>query len=69
MDQCMVLVEKGIPIHPGDEVILIGENEYHAISCEDLGQKVGSCQVEFMARLSNRLPRHFVEAPLIYPAK
>lgn len=69
MDQCMVLVDKDIPIQQGDEVILIGENEYHGISCEDLGQRVGSGQVEFMTRLSDRIPRYFVEGPLIYPAK
>ncbi|MCI8336703.1 MAG: alanine racemase [Peptococcaceae bacterium] len=69
MDQCMILIDKDIPIQAGEEVILIGANEYDAISCEDLGKLVGSGQVEFMTRLTNRLPRKYVETPLIYPAK
>lgn len=69
MDQCMILIDKDIPIQAGEEVILIGANEYDAISCEDLGRLVGSGQVEFMTRLTDRLPRHFVEEPLLYPAK
>lgn len=69
MDQCMILIDKDIPIQAGEEVILIGANEYDAISCEDLGKLVGSGQVEFMTRLTDRLPRKYVEAPLIHPAK
>lgn len=69
MDQCMILVDKNIPIKAGEEVILIGSNQYNTISCEDLGKRIGSGQVEFMTRLTDRLPRHFVNEPLIYPSK
>lgn len=59
MDQLMVNIEWETAYN-GDEVILIGEAEGTAITCEDLAQWAGTIPYEVLTNINTRVPRIYV---------
>lgn len=58
MDQLMCAVDD--TVHPGDEVVLIGEQEGEMISVDEVAKQVGTIPHEIMCSLK-RIPRIYVE--------
>jgi alanine racemase len=59
MDQMMVNIESD-SAYNGDEVILIGEMDGQAITCEDLAGWAGTVPYEILTNINTRVPRIYV---------
>ncbi len=59
MDQTMVNVEWETAYN-GDEVILLGESDQLAITCDDLAQWAGTIPYEVLTNINTRVPRVYV---------
>jgi alanine racemase len=58
MDQCMIDVTHIDGVKIGDEVILIGKDEYNnVITAEDIAKQVGTINYEVVCAVSKRVPR------------
>lgn len=58
MDQCMVDVTDVPNVKLGDEVILIGEDEFgNSISAEDIAYAIGTISYEIICSINKRVPR------------
>jgi alanine racemase len=58
MDLCMVdVTDVPVPVSPGDEVVLMGEQGDDAISAWDLADWAGTIPYEILAGFSDRVPR------------
>ena len=60
MDLTLVDVTDIPPIHPGEEVTLIGRQGEHQITVADLSRWAQSIPHEIVSQLSTRLPRHYI---------
>jgi alanine racemase len=60
MDQSMVQLSDLKDVHPGDEVILIGNQINENISAEEIAKRWGTISYEVVCGLSNRLPRIYL---------
>ncbi len=47
-------------IFPGEEVILLGEQQGESVRAEELAARAGTITYEIFTRISDRVPRHFV---------
>jgi alanine racemase len=61
MDQIVVNIE-GDSAYNDDEVILIGEAEGQAITCEDLAEWAGTIPYEILTNINTRVPRVYIDA-------
>jgi alanine racemase len=59
MDQIIVNIE-GDSAYNDDEVILIGEAEGQAITCEDLAEWAGTIPYEILTNINTRVPRVYI---------
>ncbi len=58
MDQCMIDITDIQGVKVGDEVILIGEDEYNnVITADDIANKLGTISYEVVCAVSKRVPR------------
>jgi alanine racemase len=57
MDQTMVRVPEGVDVQPGDEVVLIGEQDGEQISASDMARALGTINYEVLCAISKRVPR------------
>jgi alanine racemase len=58
MDQCMIDITDIDGVKVGDEVILVGEDEYNnVISADDIAKQVGTINYEVVCAVSKRVPR------------
>jgi alanine racemase len=58
MDQCMIDITDIDGVKIGDEVILIGADEYNnAITADDIAKQVGTINYEVVCAVSKRVPR------------
>lgn len=61
MDQCMVdvtdLVQQGIDIRMGDEVVLFGQQQGKSIPVEELAAAIGTINYELVCLIGKRIPR------------
>ncbi|NMM65960.1 alanine racemase [Clostridium sp. P21] len=61
MDMCMSDVTGIDDVKVGDEVILIGESSGEKIAVEDLAEYMGTIPYEVTAKISKRVPRHYIK--------
>ena len=62
MDQCMVDVTEVPDVKIGDEVILIGSDEYgNKITADDLANHIGTISYEILCDISKRIPRIYIK--------
>ncbi|WPC39517.1 alanine racemase [Clostridium sp. JS66] len=61
MDMCMSDVTGIDDVKVGDEVILIGESSGEKITVEDLAELMGTIPYEVTAKISKRVPRHYIK--------
>lgn len=61
MDQFMVAIENGVMVQPGDEAVLLGSQGSERISADELASLIGTISYEFLAALSGRIPRLYME--------
>lgn len=59
MDQIVVNIEWNTAYN-GDEVILIGESQEAAITCEDLARWAGTIPYEILTNINTRVPRVYI---------
>jgi alanine racemase len=57
MDQTMVRVPDDIDVQPGDQVILIGEQDGERITASDMARTIGTINYEIVCAISRRVPR------------
>jgi alanine racemase len=58
MDQCMIDITGIEGVNIGDEVILIGEDEYNnVITADDIAKQIGTINYEIVCAISKRVPR------------
>ncbi|HYG59697.1 MAG TPA: alanine racemase C-terminal domain-containing protein, partial [Symbiobacteriaceae bacterium] len=57
MDQTMVRIPDEVDVRPGDEVVLIGEQEGTRLTATDMAQTVGTINYEIVCGISKRVPR------------
>lgn len=57
MDQCMVRVPEDLEVRPGDEVVIIGEQDGERITASDLARQLGTINYEVICGISKRVPR------------
>lgn len=58
MDQCMIDITGIDGVNIGDEVILIGEDEYNnVITADDIAKQIGTISYEIVCAISKRVPR------------
>lgn len=58
MDQCMIDITDTEGVKVGDEVILIGEDEYNnVITADDIANQLGTISYEVICAVSKRVPR------------
>lgn len=62
MDQCMVDVTDIPDVKLGDEVILIGSDDYgNRITADDLANNIGTISYEILCDISKRIPRIYIK--------
>lgn len=61
MDQMMVDLGMGGTAYNGDDVLLFGEMDGHAIPLEALCEKMGTITYEVLCSISSRVPRVYIE--------
>lgn len=59
MDQCMIKLDKPIPI--GTEVILIGESNGLSVSVDDIATKLDTINYEVTCMIAPRVPRVYIQ--------
>jgi alanine racemase len=59
MDQVTVAVPDGVPVHLGDEAVVVGEQGQEALRLEELAELSGTINYELAAGLSARLERRY----------
>lgn len=61
MDQSVVdvtpLVERGIVVQPGDEVVLLGQQGQRSLTADEVGRRTGTINYEVVSRILPRVPR------------
>lgn len=57
MDQTMVRVPDDLPVKPGDEAVLIGEQQGEWITASDMARTIGTINYEVVCAISKRVPR------------
>jgi alanine racemase len=57
MDQTMVRVPDGADVRPGDEVVIIGEQDGERVTASDLAALLGTINYEILCGISKRVPR------------
>jgi len=58
MDHCMAdVTDMAQPISPGDEVVLIGQQDGQTITANDLATQMGTISYEVTCMISGRVPR------------
>jgi alanine racemase len=57
MDQTMVRLPDDVDVHPGDEVVIVGEQEGERITASDLAATLGTINYEILCGISKRVPR------------
>lgn len=62
MDQIMVRVPSDMAVAPGDEVVLIGEQEGERITATDLANWIGTINYEVLCDIGKRVPRCYLPA-------
>ncbi|MCB0060698.1 MAG: alanine racemase [Caldilineaceae bacterium] len=64
MDQTIVdvtpLTEQGVPVQPGDEVVLIGRQRQRQLTTEEIAERLGTVNYEVVSRILPRVPRVLV---------
>lgn len=60
MDQLMVAMPEGVPVHPGDEVVLIGTQGDESITVLEIATLVGTIPYEVFCDFSERVPRIYI---------
>ena len=60
MDQLMVEVPAGLPVAPGDEVVIVGEQGGERIMMDELAEKAGTINYESACGFSRRMERRRV---------
>ncbi|HEY8347471.1 MAG TPA: alanine racemase [Symbiobacteriaceae bacterium] len=65
MDQMMVRVPADLSVQPGDEVILIGEQEGERVTATDLARLIGTINYEVVCGISKRVPRWYRKGDLL----
>lgn len=61
MDQCMLQLDSVPEAVPGDEVVLLGEQNSQRITADDLAARWGTLNYEVVCGLADRLPRLYTE--------
>ena len=69
MDLTLIDVTDSPDVKPGDEVILIGEQNGLRIRAEDLAKQIGTISYEIVTGISSRVPRVYLEAENAKQAK
>lgn len=57
MDQTMVRIPDGLEVEPGDEVVLIGEQNGEWITASEVAGLIGTINYEVLCAISKRVPR------------
>jgi alanine racemase len=57
MDQCMIDVTDIPGVRPGDEVVLIGEQDGERITAEEVAHRLGTINYEVISEILARVPR------------
>ncbi|HYF77717.1 MAG TPA: alanine racemase [Symbiobacteriaceae bacterium] len=57
MDQTMVRIPPSLPVEPGDEVVIIGEQEGERITASEVAAHLGTINYEVLCAISKRVPR------------
>lgn len=65
MDQLMVEVPPGVLCQPGDDVVLIGTQGNESITVLEVAYLVGTIPYEIFCNFSERVPRVYVEKPIV----
>ncbi len=61
MDHCMAdVTDLAVPVSPGDEVVLIGQQGGQAITADELAAKLGTIAYEVTCMISGRVPRIYL---------
>jgi alanine racemase len=60
MDQCMVDIGRDGTAYNGDDVLLFGESDGHAIPLESLCDKINTITYEFLCGITLRVPRLYI---------
>lgn len=62
MDQCMIDLSEIPDISVGDEVILIGQDEFgNKITADDMADNIGTISYEILCDVSKRIPRVYIK--------
>jgi alanine racemase len=65
MDQTIVdvtsIVEMDLPVHQGDEVVLIGRQGTAELSADEVGRRLGTINYDVVSRILARVPRVLVD--------
>jgi len=62
MDQIMVRVPSDVAVAPGDEVVLIGEQEGDRITATEMADWIGTINYEVLCDIGKRVPRCYLPA-------
>ena len=57
MDQTMIRIPPGLPVEPGDEVVIIGEQDGERITASEVAVHLGTINYEVLCAISKRVPR------------
>lgn len=60
MDQCMVDITGELQVKPGDEVILIGNDQNSEITMDEIASQLGTINYEIACMISKRVPRRYM---------
>lgn len=62
MDQCMIDLSEVPDVKVGDEVILIGQDEFgNKITADDMADSIGTISYEILCDISKRIPRVYIK--------
>lgn len=61
MDQCMIDITDIHGVNIGDEVILIGEDEYNKFTADTVAELIGTINYEVLCMISKRVPRVYIK--------
>ena len=59
MNMCMVDVTDISDVQPGDEVVIIGQQEQESIGTGDVAEKTGTINYEVLTKIGDHIPRIF----------